>query len=182
VGDERSDDVLYGMTRSDWEAWRDRPRHRPDRVDLIPVTADNRRAVGDLVTHKSQERFVSPMLGNFRDALLPPSLNGAPLVPWYRAIEADGEIVGFIMASEMTDTHDHPYLWRLLIDRMHQRRGIGSATLDQFELWCREQGATAIEVSWGQGPGSPAPIYRARGYQPSGLIEDGEIHAIKQLS
>ena len=55
-----------------WENWCNRPRHRPDRVELAPVTADNRRAVGNLVTHKSQERFVSPMLGNFRDALVPP--------------------------------------------------------------------------------------------------------------
>lgn len=182
VGDECSDDMFYGATRPDWDAWSERPRHRPDRVELVPVTAENRRVVGDLVTHKSQERFVSPMLGSFRDALAPPSLEGAVLVPWYRAIEADGQIVGFIMAAEMTETHANPYLWRLLIDRMHQRRGIGSAALDLFERWCRDEGATAIEVSWSEGPGSPAPLYRARGYEPSGTIDDGEIHAVKQLT
>ena len=182
VGDECSDDMLYGMTGSDWDAWCNRPRHPPGRVELVPVTADNRRAVSGLVTHKSQERFVSPMLGNFRDALVPPSLDGATLVPWYRAIEADGEIVGFIMASEMSEAHANPYLWRFLIDRMHQRRGIGSAALDRFEGWCRYQGATAIEVSWAEGPGSPASMYLARGYEPSGRIDDGEIHAVKELS
>jgi len=181
VNDECSDDMLYGMPRADWEAWCNRPRHRPDRVQLVPVTAENRHCVGDLTVHKSQERFVSPMLGNFREALAPPSLDGAPLVPWYRAIEADGEIVGFIMAAEMTEAHANPYLWRLLIDRMHQRRGIGSAALDLFEQWCQSQGASCIEVSWVEGPGSPAPMYRARGYVPSGRIEDGETHAIKQL-
>jgi len=182
VGDECSDGMLYGMTRADWDVWCDRARHRPRRVELVPVTADNRRAVGGLVTHKSQERFVSPMLGNFREALVPPSLNGATLVPWYRAIEADGEIVGFIMAAEMTEAHANPYLWRLLVDRMHQRRGIGSAALDRFEHWCQDQGANAIEVSWAEGPGSPAPLYQARGYEPSGKIDDGEIHAVKQLT
>jgi len=182
VGDECSDDMLYGMTRADWEAWCDRPRHRPDRVELVPVTADNRRAVGSLVTHKSQERFVSPMLGNFRDALVPPLRDGVALVPWYRAIEADGEIVGFIMAAEMTEAHANPYLWRLLVDRMHQRRGIGSAALDLFEQWCRDQGANAIDVSWAEGPGSPAPMYRARGYEPSGEIDHGETHAVKRLN
>ena len=181
VGDEISDDMFYGMTRADWDAWVGRARDRPERVELMPLTAENRRAVGALVTHKSQEHFVSPMLGNFRDALAPPSLDGAPLVPWYRAVEADGEIVGFMMAAEMTEAHPNPYLWRFLIDRMHQRRGIGAAALDQFEDWCRSQGASAIEVSWGEGPGSPAPMYRARGYLPSGKVEDGEIHAIKQL-
>ena len=56
-----------------------------------------------------------------------------------------------------------------------------SASLDQFETWCRGQGATAVEVTWGEGPGSPAPMYLARGYEPSGKIVDGEIHAVKQL-
>jgi RimJ/RimL family protein N-acetyltransferase len=181
VGDECSDDMLYGVTRADWDAWCNRPRHRPDHVALVTVTADNRRAVGNLATHKSQEHFVSPMLGSFRDALVPPLRHGAPLVPWFRAIEADGEVAGFIMAAEMTHDHPNPFLWRLLIDRMHQRRGIGAAALDLFEQWCVDNGATAVEVSWGEGPGSPAPMYRARGYEPSGEMEHDEIHAVKRL-
>lgn len=182
VGDECSDDVLYGVTRSDWDTWRDRARHRPDRVELVPVTAANHRAVGQLATHKSQERFVSPMLSNFRDALKPPEEAGAALVPWYRAIEADGAVVGFLMAAEVTDTNPNPYLWRFLVDRMHQRRGIGSAALDRFEQRCGENGASAIDVSWVEGPGSPAPMYLARGYEPSGKIIDGETHAVKRLN
>jgi RimJ/RimL family protein N-acetyltransferase len=182
VGEECSDDMLYGMTRADWEAWSNRPRHRPGHVELVPVTADIRRVVGDLVTHKSQERFVSTMLGNFRDALVPPSRHGAPLLPWFRAIQADGVVVGFIMAAEMTAAQANPYLWRFLVDRMHQRRGIGSAALDLFERWCTDQGATAIEVSWAEGSGSPEPMYRARGYEPSGKMDAGEIHAVKRLS
>src|SRR5690606_21223333 len=125
---------------------------------------------------------VAPMLDNFRDALAPPRSNGAPVVPWYRAVEADGEIVGFIMATEMTEAHPNPQLWRLLIDRMHQRRGIGSAVLDQFERRCRDLGATAIEVSWREGPGTPAPVYLARGYEPTGRHDDGEVHAVKRLA
>lgn len=182
VGDDCSDDMLYGVTRADWDAWCDRPRQRAINVELVPVTADNRRAVGDLATHKSQERFVSPMPSAFRDVLAPPSLQGATLVPWYRAIEADGEIVGFVMATEMTEAHPNPYLWRFLVDRMHQRRGIGSAALERFEQRCRSEGATAIEVSWTEGPGSPSPMYRARGYRPSGIDDGGGTHAVKQLT
>ena len=146
------------------------------------MTADNQRAVGDLVAHKSQERFVSPMLGNFRDALVPPVRNGARLVPWFRAVEADGQVVGFLMAAEMTDAHPDPFLWRFLIDRMHQRRGIGSVALDQFEQWCRERGAAAVEVSWAEGRGSPAPLYRARGYEPSRTNDIGDTYAVKRLT
>lgn len=182
VGDECSDDMFYGMTRADSDAWCNRSRHRPDHVALVPITADNQRAVAELATHKSQERFVAPMLRNFRDALVPPTHNGAEVVPWYRAIVADSEVVGFIMAAEITAADPNPYLWRFLVDRMHQRRGIGAAALDLFEEWCRDQGAAAIEVSWSEGPGSPAPMYLDRGYVPSGKIEDGEIHAVKPLT
>ena len=182
-GDECSDGMFYGVTRSDWEAWRDRPRHAPERVELVPVTAENRRAVGDLVTHKSQERFVPIMLANFRDALAPPALEGVAAVPWFRAIEADGAIAGFLMAGRKTGAHPNPYLWRLLIDRLHQRRGIGRAALDRFEDWCRDEGATAVETSWAEGPGSPARFYLNRGYKPTGRTETGgSIHAIKPLA
>ncbi len=182
TGDECSDDMLYGMPRPDWEAWCDRPTHRPDRVELVAITAENKRTVARLTTHKSQERFVASMGDSFADVLLPPSVDGAPVVPWYRAVEADGAIVGFILSTEMTETHANPYLWRILIDRTHQRRGIGSAVLDLFEQRCIEQGAAAIEVSWAEGPGSAGPLYRARGYEPMHTIDDRGIRAIKSLA
>ena len=34
-----------------------------------------------------------------------------------RAVVADGDIVGFVMLALPTEHHEHPYLWRLLIDR-----------------------------------------------------------------
>ena len=181
VGDVCSDDMLYGMTRADWEQWCTRPRHRPARVDLVPITAGNATAVARLATHKTQERFVAPMVGNFCDALAPPDFEGATVVPWYRAIEADGDIVGFVMTTEITNAHPVPYLWRLLIDLMHQRRGIAAATLDLIEERYRDLGANSIEASYHQGPGSPEPMYRARGYEPTGYVEDGEVFAVKYL-
>jgi len=182
VGDECSDDMFYGMLRADWDVWGNRPRSRPERVELVPLTADNQQAVGGLATHHSQQRLVTPMLGNLRDALAPPRRDGAVVVPWYRAIEADGTIAGFLLATESTDAHPNPLLWRLLIDRLHQRRGIGSAVLELFEAHCRSEGAQAIEMTWGEGPGSPAPLYLARSYEPTGKIIDGEVHAIKRLA
>ena len=121
------------------------------------------------------------MLGNFRDVVAPPQRDGAPTTLWHRAIEADGRIVGFILASEITAPHDNPTVLRILIDRMHQRRGVGAAALDLFEQRCKAQGAAAIEASWAEGPGSPARMFLARGYRPSGRVVDGEIHAVKAL-
>jgi diamine N-acetyltransferase len=151
-------------------------------VSLVPVTPGNREAVGALTIHRSQERFVSPMLVNFRDALIPPVVNGAPVMPWFRAIEADGEVVGFLLAAEVTPAHPRPVLWRLLVDRMQQRRGIGTAVLDEFERRCRDGGATTVEAMWVEGRGSPGAVFRARGYEPTGQVRDGEVLAAKWLT
>ena len=90
LGDDNSDDWIYGMTRAEWQAWRDRPRTPPADVRLVPVTQANKAAVLALRTHHSQRAFVAPMLDSFADALLPDIVDGAPVVPWMRAIEADG--------------------------------------------------------------------------------------------
>ncbi len=102
LGDENSDDWIYGMIRSDWESWRERPRHRPDRVDLVEVTRENLHDVLVLATHRSQQRFVEPIAHSLADALIPPASHGETVVPWYRAIRADGDLVGFVMVARST--------------------------------------------------------------------------------
>jgi RimJ/RimL family protein N-acetyltransferase len=177
VGDENTDDALYGLVRDDYDAWRDRPLGPPHAVRLVEVTADNEPAVSRLVTHKSQERFVAPNVRSFVDALFPEVVDGAPVVPWFRAVEADGDLVGFVMVAEITDAHPEPYLWRLMVDRMHQRRGIGDRVLDLVIEQCASWGATTLTVSWEEGLGGPRPFYERRGFVPTGRIVDGETEA-----
>ena len=177
LDDENSDDWIYGQTRRDWQAWRGRPRTVPGTVRLIPVTVDNREALLGLRTHHSQQAFVAPMLQSFADAFLPEVVHGSPVVPWLRGIEADGEVVGFVMMALTTPHHPEPYLWRLLIDRMHQRRGIASRALDLIAAECRAMGDTTLLVSWGEGKGSPRPFYLAHGFVPTGRVLDGETEA-----
>jgi RimJ/RimL family protein N-acetyltransferase len=179
---EVSDDWIYGLTRDDWAAWRNRPTWAPEGVRLVPVTVDNVRSVGGLGTHKTQERFVAPMGRSFQDALFPEVVDGSQRVPWMRAIEADGEIVGFVMLAVVTDDHPEPYLWRFLIDRTHQRRGIGDRAMDLIEAQCRSMGWAALLTSWVEGKGSPRPFYEHRGFIPTGRLIDGETEARKILS
>ena len=174
LGDDNSDDWIYGMTLADWDMWRDRPRHTPTMVRFIEITTDNFVEVGRLSTHRSQQRFVSPVHASFADAMFPEVVDGAPLVPWMRAIEADGELVGFVMVALTTEAHPEPYLWRLLVDRMHQRRGIGRAALDLLVEQCRAWGDRSLLTSWTPGKGSPEPLYLHHGFVPTGEIVDGE--------
>ena len=182
VGDELSDDWIYGMTRPDWEAWRDRARHTPEEVHLVEVTTENEAIVSGLTTHRTQEEFVAPMLRSFADALFPEVVDGAPVVPWMRAVVADGAIVGFVMLALTTEHHPEPFLWRLLIDRLHQRRGIGARALDLVGAECVAMGDKTLLTSWGEGKGSPRPFYLAQGFVPTGRSIDEETEGRKRLS
>ena len=172
--DVPSDDLIYGMLLPDRDRWVSRLRHRPSEVRFVEVSLDNLEDVAALHTHESQKRFVAPMLWSFTDALFPEVVDGAPVVPWMRALVADEDLVGFVMVALPTDHHPEPYLWRLLIDRLHQRRGIGEQAIEMLVTQCREWGAATLLTSWEEGTGSPRPFYERLGFAPTGRIVDGE--------
>lgn len=178
VDDDNSDDWLYGMTRADWEAWTQRPSQPAADVRLIEIDAANQYAVRKLGAHHSQEgRLVSPVVASMADALFPEVIDGAPVAPWMRAVEADGELVAFVMLALVTDAHPEPYLWRLLVDRLHQRRRLGSRIIELVVDELRATGATTLLTSWDDGRGSPRPFYERLGFVPTGEIIDGEVEA-----
>ncbi len=181
VGEELSDDWIYGMTESDWRTWRSRPRLPPDDVRFVEITPDNVATVTGLKTHRTQEEFVAPVLQSFADALVPEVVNGAPVLPWMRAVVADEEIVGFVMLALTTSHHPEPFLWRLLVDRLHQRRGIGKRAIDLVVEECRRRGDRTLLTSWGEGRGSPRDFYLAQGFEPTGNVVDGETEGRKRL-
>ncbi|HEX9762827.1 MAG TPA: GNAT family N-acetyltransferase [Acidimicrobiia bacterium] len=181
VGDEVSDDWIYGMTRSDWETWRDRPRNLPQEVHLVEIGEANVWDVYRLRTHKTQEEFVATMAQSYADALFPEIVDMAPLAPWMRAVVADGEMVGFVMLALRTQHHPEPYLWRLLIDRRHQRRGIGARVLELVAEECRQSGSDTLLTSWAEGKGSPRQFYLRNGFEPTGRIVDEETEGRRRL-
>ena len=182
VGEVNSDDWIFAMTREDWSAWVGRSSSPPETVGFVEVTRENLVEVERMATHRSQQRFVATVPQSFADALVSKIRNGEPVESWYRGIEADGELVGFVMTTEPRPGQPSYYLRRLLIDRMHQRRGVGGRVLDLLIERARSLGADALQLSWVDGPGSPAPLYIGRGLEPTGEIEDGEIVARLDLS
>lgn len=174
---ELSDDLIYGMVRADRDAWLGRPQEEPTSVEFVEVTTDNFEELAGLATHESQKAFVAPMLWSFADAMFPEVVDGAPVVPWMRGLTADGELVGFVMLALTTDHHPEPYLWRLLIDRLHQGRGIGRRVMEMVVATCREWGDTSLLTSWVEGMGSPRRFYEGLGFVPTGRIVDDETEA-----
>ena len=100
-----ADEDRYAMLRDEHAAWVARTRTPPLVVRLVELTPDNARAVGRLATHHSQERFVAPMSKTFADALVSDVVDDVLVEPWYRVIESDGELVGFLMIAV---SNSHP--------------------------------------------------------------------------
>ena len=176
------DDLRYAMTVADRRAWVERDRRPPARVDLVEITADDAAEWSKLSTHHSQQRLVATMASSFRDALFPELVDGVATVPWMRGISADGERAGFLMASSTYGLDDGWYLWRLLIDRMHQRRGIGDRALRQFSERLRTHGVPRLYTSCVEGiAGTPRPFYDRLGFVATGRIVDDETELVLEL-
>lgn len=172
------DNMTYATTRDDYLAWRSRPTGPPETVELVELDHTNARDFGRLATHKSEERFVAPMTASFTDALFPEDDDaGGPVMPWMRGITADGEPAGFVMLAAATPTNPVPILWRFLIDRRHQRRGIATRALRQVADTLAAAGHRTLLTSWVDGPGSPRPFYERLGFVPTGRLLDGEVEA-----
>jgi RimJ/RimL family protein N-acetyltransferase len=182
VRGEWGDDDRYAILADERRAWRERSTEPPSTVQLVEITRDNLGRVERLATHHSQQRFVSTMQESFADALVPEVVDGRPLVPWMRAIEADGEPVGFLMLAARTDVHPETFLWRLLVDARHQRRGIGHRALRLVAEHLASEGDIVLKTSWVEAPGGPEGFYRQLGFEPTGEIDDGEIVASIPIS
>lgn len=181
IVDEVSDDLIYGLTPAQRDDWNARPRTAPSAIELVEPDPANLRAVLALGTHRSQERMVNPIVVSLAQVAVPPyeaGFDGNPgdprMVPWPRVVYADGEPVGFVMMREPTAANPEAYLWRLLIDRRHQRRGIGARVVDAVIGQAKAWGSESIKLTWLPGVGSPEPLYLSMGFEPTGEIEDGE--------
>jgi RimJ/RimL family protein N-acetyltransferase len=182
VRGEWLDDTRYSLLADDRRAWLDRVRTPPERVELVEVTPGNVRAVGKLEVAPSQRRLVSSVLQSIADAAHPEDHEGHPVVPWYRAIAADGELVGFVMVARRSEHHPVSYLWRFLIDRRHQRRDIGRRAIGVLVRLLADEGEDRLELSFVDEPGGPEPFYAALGFDRTGAIEDGEVVAAADLA
>jgi GNAT superfamily N-acetyltransferase len=145
-------------------------------IELREITDENRSAVVALRTTPEQERFVSTVAGSLREAEAHPEGN-----PWYRAVYADDDPVGFVMLSwdvtpQPPDINGPWFLWKLLIDHRQQGKGYGREVIRQVVDLIRSHGATELLTSHVPGEGGPAGFYAGLGFEPTGELDpDGEV-------
>jgi diamine N-acetyltransferase len=94
---------------------------------------------------------------------------------WFRAIYADETPIGFLMLSDDPDAPEY-YLWRLMIDAMHQGMGFGQRAIALLVEYVRTRpDAQELLVSYHPGPHSPRDFYLKQGFRDTGRIEEGEV-------
>jgi RimJ/RimL family protein N-acetyltransferase len=173
VRGEWKDDALFEILADERRSWQ--ATTPVEAVDLVEITSDNVRAVLELDRAFSQRRFVSSVAQSYGDALVPNHHDGVPIVPWLRAVYGDGEPIGFVLVAEPMSNAPHPYVWRILVDWRHQRRGAGARAIRAVAQHWAALGATHIDLSCVAGvPGTPEGFYRRLGFEPTGVVEDGE--------
>jgi diamine N-acetyltransferase len=145
-------------------------------VTLREITPANRTAVEALTVTPGQAEYVSSVADSLVEAAETPDA-----CPWYRAVYLDDTAVGFVMISDgitvVNPDYLGPYfLWRLLIDQRHQRRGLGSAALGRVVEYLRGRAdARVLLTSVVQGPASPLGFYLRRGFRETGEVHEGEL-------
>ncbi|WP_186316062.1 GNAT family N-acetyltransferase [Catellatospora sichuanensis] len=145
-------------------------------VALREITDGNRDAVLELRVAPGQERFVSSVRGSLREAVEYPQAK-----PWYRAVYANDEPVGFVMLSwnvepQPPEINGPWFLWKLLVDERHQGRGYGFEVVRQIVELVRAEGATELLTSYVPDDGGPAGFYERLGFIPTGEVDPhGEV-------
>ena len=144
-------------------------------ISLREITGANRSDVERLGVTSDQENYVAGVAESLAEAAATPAA-----CPWYRAVYAGDEPVGFVMISDgIPDGHPEYlgpyYLWRLLIDVHWQGRGVGRAVVESVADYVRTRpGARTLLTSVVPGPTSPIDFYLRCGFSRTGELFDGE--------
>ncbi len=145
-------------------------------VALEEISDGNRAEVLALRVVPGQEQLVSSVAESLAEAAEYPHAK-----PWYRAVVADGTLVGFVMVSWDADPRPLEivgswFLWKLLIDGRYQGRGYGAEVVRQVAELVRAEGASELLTSYVPQPGGPAGFYGRLGFVPTGDVDgDGEV-------
>jgi len=142
-------------------------------ISLRSIDEANREAVEALDVSPEQRRFVSNAADSIREAAREPDGRAQ-----YWGIYAGETPVGFVMISDEVDGPEYipHFLWKLLIDERHQRRGHGAAALDLVVEYFRARGVSVVSTTAHPGEGSPIPFYESYGFVRTGeIVFDGEV-------
>jgi len=148
-----------------------------DEFELIELN-ERAREFLLLEVNENQQNLVASVAQSFSDALFPPAdyENGAPL-PWIRGVLRNSKPAAFIMCADPTEPQKDPWLWRLLVDKSHQRCGIGKFAVKSVLARYREMVCARVLVCWAPTEGNAGDFYKKIGFVETGEKMGEEIVA-----
>jgi diamine N-acetyltransferase len=98
---------------------------------------------------------------------------------WMRAIYAGEVPVGFLMTSEAPDRGEY-FLWRLMVDAKHQRKGYGSYAVKLLIKRIKASpNAKKLITSHLRGNGDAGHFYQKLGFKYTGQTLHGNDHVME---
>jgi RimJ/RimL family protein N-acetyltransferase len=97
--------------------------------------------------------------------------------PWYRAVFAGEEPVGFVMVSWNVEPQPPAiigpwFLWKIIIDARYQGRGFGAEAVRKVADLVHTAGATELLTSYVPEAGGPAGFYQRLGFVSTGEFDN----------
>ncbi len=139
---------------------------------ITPLTADNVVAANTLTLKPGQEAFVAPVSHSISEAYVNQD------TMWPRVVEADGEVVGFIMATFDPDAEDELFrstILRMNVDADHQRQGVGAFAVNAVLTEALNRGFDRVIAVWEDGDLGPGRFFEAMGFKVVGETPYGEV-------
>lgn len=149
-------------------------------LELVELTGRAREFLL-LEVSDNQRNNVATMAESYADALFPPQDGYENSTTWIRGVTRGGVPAGFIMCSDSPDGEKDPWIWRLLVDREHQGRGVGTFAVEHAISRYRSLGCKQVITAWYPGPTDASGFYKKLGFLETGEILDGEIVAALKL-
>lgn len=138
-------------------------------ITLRDITADNWHACIDLEVMPGQEHFVASNVYSLAQAGVQPEC-----VP--RAVYCDDTMIGFLM-YEFDPANGDWWIFRLMIDRRYQGRGLGRATLLEAIRYLRLQRPDAgVSITLHPDNEQARHLYLSVGFEETGTrVADEDV-------
>ena len=142
------------------------------KIELIDLSEDNINHCLDLKVASDQTQFIASNLDSWKAAKEDEQV-ARPF-----AISCDGKFVGFTMFAfdvNYEDPNDRYWLWRFMIDERYQRKGYGTAALQEIIRYFKDHGANNIRLSTKASNTNALSLYRKAGFRETGELNEEEI-------
>lgn len=138
-------------------------------VTLRDVDGSNWRACIKLDLHPHQRGFVASNVATIAESKFEPHYI-------LRAVYLDEQVVGLLAYCHETEPEDRQLYWifRFMIDRRHQRQGIGEEAVSIALRELAALGAARIRTMHKPDNSVAATLYAKLGFRPIGVLDDGD--------